>query len=176
MACRPARASSAPLSHQGWSSPLAQMCAALEYETAFVRQCVTAAIVSPGQVKRYKPCPGRRTFRILETCMSPNEILVMEACIDCAAACNQCLAACLGEADVAAMSTCVALDIDCAAMCVLAAGAIARGSSATSAICGLCAELCDRCGQECGRHPMEHCLACAQACQRCARECRGIAV
>ncbi len=102
--------------------------------------------------------------------------LAYQACIDacnaCADACDHCATACLQEDDVKMMARCVALDIDCAAICRLAAGFMARGSSAARMVCTVCAEICQVCGDECARHAHAHCRACAEACRRCAEECQ----
>lgn len=98
------------------------------------------------------------------------------ACNACADACDHCARACLSEADVAPLARCIGLDIDCAAVCRVAAGAMARDSECSRALCRACAEVCQACGDECARHTaMDHCRACADACRRCAEECRRMA-
>lgn len=99
----------------------------------------------------------------------------IEACNACSVACNHCAAACLKEPELPAMAACIALDMDCAQMCTFTAGALARGSSQSQAICKLCAEFCQACGGECGKHDHAHCQACATACHQCAEECRKLA-
>jgi hypothetical protein len=96
----------------------------------------------------------------------------LDACNDCANACDMCAAACLQEDEPKIMARCIALDIDCARLCRVAAGFIARGSEAASALCQACAAVCDMCADECGKHQMQHCQECAAACRRCADECR----
>ena len=55
------------------------------------------------------------------------------------------------------MARCIALDIDCAAICRLAAGAMARSSGMSKAVCALCADACQACGDECAKHEHDHC-------------------
>ena len=96
----------------------------------------------------------------------------LDACNDCANACDICAAACLQEDDPKMMARCIALDIDCAQLCRVAAGFMARGSAAATALCQACAAVCDMCADKCGKHQMQHCQECAAACRRCADECR----
>lgn len=96
----------------------------------------------------------------------------LRACNTCADACDSCATACLKEADLAAMTECIRLDMDCAAFCRLAAGYVARGSTRSRDICRLCADICEACGDECAKHKADHCQRCAAACRACAAECR----
>ena len=65
---------------------------------------------------------------------------------------------------------------DCADVCTLTAKYLARHSSFSKSIAGLCAIICEACGNECARFTDQESQKCAQICLHCAMECRAFAM
>jgi hypothetical protein len=101
----------------------------------------------------------------------------IQACYECAAVCATCADACLAEDDVAALVTCIRLNLDCSDVCELTGRLFVRPSGRDAPALELqleaCAAMCRACGDECASHAqhMEHCRICAECCRRCADSC-----
>ncbi len=107
-----------------------------------------------------------------------NNMGLLNALNECAAACNHCATACLDEKDVHSLTKCIKLDRDCADICQLIASFVARESIHAFHLLRECAEICEACATECEKHAshgMEHCRECAEACRKCAEECMQMA-
>lgn len=65
---------------------------------------------------------------------------------------------------------------DCADICTVTAKYLARHSSYSKSIAGLCASICEACGNECARFTDKESQKCAHICLHCAMECRAFAM
>ncbi len=100
----------------------------------------------------------------------------IEACHTCAEACITCADESLDDAAVS-LGRCIRLALDCAEACSNTGPALARRTTANTALlrqmAETCAELCRTCAAECDRHALEHehCRLCAEACRACESAC-----
>jgi hypothetical protein len=120
--------------------------------------------------------------------MSPNQPLVdgkklvaaAAACAECELACLACADACLGESDLAALRTCVSLDLVCGDLCGVTSRILSRRfemkPETIRSLLENCAWICVLCGAECHEHGAQHahCEVCADACKLCEISCRAL--
>lgn len=115
------------------------------------------------------PAPAHSDGDIARACV--------QACYECSVICTTCADACLAEEDVAAMVTCIRLNLDCSDVCEVTGRLFARPSARDAESLRLqleaCVAICRACGDECASHAqhMEHCRICADACRHCADAC-----
>lgn len=104
----------------------------------------------------------------------------LEACSDAAQASVACANACLGEADVGALRTAIALDESCADVCVASARVLSRPVRAdyllVQRLLQACVRVCATSAEECERHAAHHrhCAICAEATRACGEACNAL--
>ena len=100
----------------------------------------------------------------------------IENCTGCHAICLETMSYCLTKGGAHAAAEHIALLASCADICSTCAAAMLRGSPASNAICGACAEVCRQCAESCERFPDDAQMkSCAESCRRCVESCTAMA-
>ncbi len=99
----------------------------------------------------------------------------LQECTTVVQTAGRCADSCLSGGQADAMQQCIRLCLDAATITGACAELMARNSSFSGQICGICADVCDACAAECEQHEGDVMQQCAEACGACARTCRQMA-
>lgn len=145
----------------------------------------TAGVLASGHATRFHPAmtkaqemlnasPARLPVRAGELAAG------IDACLACVQACTACADSDLIEKDIAALRTCVALNLICADICDATARVLsAPGQWHHATVHDLlvaCVSSCGACAEECMRHAAHHrhCAICAEVCRTCGQACTAL--